>query len=227
MKKSLGSNLSLPIYINEAKELVHKLKNMDVDEIATIMKLKLDKATEVKAMYDNLKFDTNGYKAIEAYDGLQYKNINYSSLSDEGRCYIDKNVFIYSALYGINKADDSIYEHRLDFSMKIDLYKFWDNKISKYFFNEVIIDLASNEFVKCMSNYDKGLYYQVQFKENKDGKLRSFSTASKQLRGKILHWLAENNITKIDDIKMFNADDYYYSECHSTDKCLVFVKDEE
>lgn len=227
MKKAIGSNLSLPIYINEAKELVHKLKNMDVVEISDIMKLKLGKATEVKAMYDNLKFDTNGYKAIEAYDGLQYKNIKYSELSHKGRSYIDNNVFIYSALYGMNKANDSIYEHRLDFSIKMDLYSFWGDKILKYFSNEIIIDLASNEFVKCMSNYDKGLYYQVQFKENKDGKLRSFSTASKQLRGKIVNWLAENNITEINDIKKFNADGYYYSERNSNENNLVFVKDKE
>ena len=89
------------------------------------------------------------------YDGLCFKNMNREDLDSKDLDYIDKHLFILSALYGAVRPFDLISPYRLDFLMKTEmgnLYKFWQDEIAKKVLEDedLIVNLASDEFSKTI-----------------------------------------------------------------------------
>ena len=93
-------------------------------------------------------------------------NIKYmgpSVLSQDAIEYLQSNLRILSGFYGILKPLDGIVPYRLEMQAKLinhknkDLYEFWSDNIANNLFEEddVIINLASKEYSKCVSKYIK------------------------------------------------------------------------
>lgn len=220
MKNSRELPTTLPMFLGKSKIILEKI--LEDEDIQKTLKLKDNLVLKTIEDYKSMKFDQYGLKAISAYNGIQFKNINYEILDDYAKKYVDENVFIYSAFYGLNRASDSIYSHRLDFNNRLNLYNIWGEDISKFIKDKLTIDLASNEFKKLIK-YKSSNYYQVIFKENIDGVLKSLSTSSKIMRGKMLNYLATNNIKDVNSIKEFSSNGFSYSLQESTKNELVFI----
>lgn len=226
--KTMRNNTSKPRYIPEnigyAEKLAKDIKKLTVDELKSKMKISEKIANEVFDMYQNIKFDEKGLRAVESFDGLQYKRLDYSSLSKDEQRYIDENVLIYSGLYGLIKPDDSIYPHRLDFNMKFSLYKFWGDILYKQLpKDEIILDVSSGEFMKIMEPYAGDNYYKVFFKEKVGDKIISKATESKIMRGLFVRWLSKNKVDKIESLRKFNEFGYRLNEIENGRE-LVYIK---
>lgn len=224
MKTETSQPITLPENIEMSKMLVKDIKELSIEDLQTKMKINQKIAEYVKAMYENIKFDKQGLCAIESFDGLQYKRLDYSSLTDEEKEYLDNHIYIYTGLYGLVKPKDSIYQHRLDFNMKFSLYKFWGDILYRQLpKGEVILDVSSNEFMKSVQPYAKSNYYKVFFKEKKGDKLISKATESKMMRGLFVRWMCKNRIENINQLFEYNEHGYSLSFDEKNME-LVYVK---
>ncbi len=177
-----------PIFNDKTLHLLDLLQKFSKQEISSIMKIK-NKILD--ATYENIQ-NYNENKcgvAIESYDGMVYKNLNYKSLQNKN--YILENVIILDSFYGLLTPSSLIKNYRLDFKMKLgqlNLYKYWEEEVNDYLQkvivkqNEVLISLASKEFEKLI----KIPFTSVAFRTYKDGKYKNIATHSKTSRGKLL-----------------------------------------
>ena len=213
----------MKIIISPAKTISKNIESIDkCEDFSTKTYEILEKVPEVRLSNDL-------FKAFYMYDGLCFKNINREDLDLGDLEYIDKHLFILSALYGAVRPFDLISPYRLDFLMKTEmgnLYKFWQDEIAKKVLEDedLVVNLASDEFSKTIKKYikDKKIL-DIEFFEKIDGNLKKHSTISKKARGKMLYFMAKNKIEKIEDLKKFDLGGYSFSEEKSTDKKYVFI----
>ncbi|MDI9517816.1 MAG: peroxide stress protein YaaA, partial [Bacillota bacterium] len=102
-----------------------------------------------------------------------------------------------------------------------DLYEFWSEKITKKLEADLIINLASNEYSKVI-NLNK---INIIFGELINDKVVEKGTLCKMARGKMVRYMAENNIKDVDSIKNFDRLGYKYNKEFSDEYNIVFIKD--
>lgn len=227
---------TLPALLEKVKKLNEILKNLNIEDIMAILKVKEDIAKTNAKRFNDVKFDKNGQAALFTYDGLQYKNMERDSFNQEDINYCRENIYIMSGYYGILNSLDSIYPHRLDYMAKFktdeykNLYDFWKGSVAKHLLektndNEQIVNLSSNEFLKSIEKHiPKDKIINIIFKVEKNGKLTVHSTASKQARGKMVNYIVKNKIEKPEQLKNFDIDGYKYEVEMSDDNSYTFVK---
>lgn len=216
------------LFEDETKELVEKLQKYSINDLANMFFCNDDLA--IKAYYDFKDFDFENLKnpAIFSYDGLVFKQFKKEDFNDLS--YLNDHVYIISALYGLCKPFTGISDYRLYMDSKgLDMEGFWADKIYKKAFQDenFIINLASVEYAKLLKKYlkkDQKLL-TLNFKENRDGKIRSIVSYIKQMRGRMLKYLINNKITEIEEIKKISLCDYIFDSYNSTDDEFVYVKE--
>lgn len=208
------------------KDLLNTLSGLEYDSLKVLYKTS-DKVIE-EAIRSNK--EKNIYKSIQLFNGLVYKNLDYNSMSQKERLYIDNNLLIFSALYGVISAKEAITPYRLDLnnSLKpyiVNLTKQWKPYVNKYLENldtDFIVDLASTEYRKLVDTDQLSKdYIRINFKDIKDGKYKSLATFSKMARGQFLRQMALENIQTIEEIKKLSVMNYKFDEKMST--CSEFV----
>ena len=210
--------------------LINTLKEKSISEIENIMKLKgelLNDTYKNIQDYENLKY----IPAISLYYGVSFKELELEDYSEKSLKYLQNNLLILSAFYGISLPFDLIKKHRLDMTISIidkGLYNFWKKDINEYISNilgsdEVLLNLASSEFSKLIDN-KKTPMINLDFKEEKDGTYKSISTYSKKARGQFLNYLIKNQIDKLEDIKKIELDGYSLNEELSDEKNFIFTR---
>jgi cytoplasmic iron level regulating protein YaaA (DUF328/UPF0246 family) len=124
--------------------------------------------------------------AIEIYDGVLYQGLGWDSLSATQRNRANSRVLIVSALFGLVKPLDQIFQYKL----KID-NKFWRDAIaavSEKFTNELIIDCRSSTYKSVWAINPENTVEVRVFKVN--GAERSVIThMSKKYRGELTRHL--------------------------------------
>lgn len=207
-----------PIYNNRAKEIFDDLKAMSQADLKKVWKVNDNYFLKCKEELDNSSFEKTSM-ALYSYQGLSFSYLNPKELSKEAIEYINKNLVIISGLYGALKPTDAIINYRLEMNYA---KKYWDKDLSSYFStDEVIINLASNEYSKVIHNKKM---INVIFYKLKNDKLKQESTESKMMRGIFLRYLAKNNITDTKKMQEFNENGYFYDSSLSDDKNIIFVK---
>lgn len=206
------------------------LKQKSINEIENIMKLKgdlLNKTFKDIQDYEKLR----DVPAISMYYGVSFKELELGDYSEKSLRYLQNNLLILSALYGILKPFDLIKKYRLDMTMSIidkGLYNFWKKDINNYITSvlnkeEILLNLASSEFSKLINN-KKNSIINIDFKEEKDGIYKSISTYSKKARGKFLNYLIKNQINNLEDIKKIEIDSYSLNKDLSNNKDFIFTR---
>lgn len=160
------------------------------------------KKQEIVDYYKGNLLDKEILKAIERYDGVAFEYLEYSMLKDNQKSYIDKNVLIFSNLFGpILAGDIGLPDYKLKQNEKIgsfELEKFYNekftDKLNEFLEDEEIIDLRAGfyeKFYKIKKPY-------ITMKFIKEGKV--VSHWAKAYRGIILNLMAKNNIQNIQDL---------------------------
>lgn len=231
IKNMLVSPKKEKLFFSEKTEKILKtLQTLSENEIAKIMKLKeklLSKTFEDIKNYEKL----SEIKAISLYNGVAYKELAVENFDVDSLEYLENNLLIFSALYGLIKPSTKIRRYRLDMTMKVlkeSFYEFWKNDINLYFSknleNKVLINLASGEFSKIIDRKLIKNIIDIDFKENKNGEYKSVSSYAKQARGQFLKILAKNNIKDLEDIKKIEFNNYKYNEKLSNNKKYIFTR---
>lgn len=218
------------LFPEKTKILVNKIKKLSMNEIGNL-NMTNDKLTE-KAYYDYQEFDFRDLSnpALFSYDGLVFKQFKMKDFTDIN--YLNNHVYIISALYGLLKPMTGIRDYRLYFdNTRYDLYDFWKDDLYKKLYkdNDLVINLASKEYSKTIRPFLKKTdkFITIDFKEVRDGKLKSVVAYMKQARGAMLREIITRKIEDIDEIKKLDINGYTYDPYNSTEKCLTFVRNGE
>lgn len=223
-----------PTFIENSEIIKSTLQKLTKEELQKIWKCNDSIANINIERLKNMDLMKNPTPAILAYEGLQYKHMSAGVFTTSQLDYIQEHLRILSGLYGVLKPFDGVVPYRLEMQAKLkvnqnkDLYSFWGDLIANNLFSETdfILNLASKEYSKSISPYlnNKINFITCSFVEKIDNKLIEKGTICKMARGEMVRFLAENNITKVDDIKEFNILGYNFSRCDSRDDKLVFIK---
>ena len=65
------------------------------------------------------------------------------------------------------------------------------------------------------------------FLDQKNGKYKVISFYAKKARGLMARYLIENKLSQVEQLKAFDSEGYYFDAESSSDKELVFKRDEQ
>lgn len=141
----------------------------------------------------------------------RYQDIEVSYLEvfeDDYFTYIEKHLRILSGFYGVLKPFDGITPYRLEMQARIktdfckNLYDFWNGDIYREVKDDLILNLASEEYAKTVRKYlePEVRFVDCIFGEMIDGKVKEKGVYVKMARGEMVRFMAENSIHDIDDI---------------------------
>jgi cytoplasmic iron level regulating protein YaaA (DUF328/UPF0246 family) len=176
-----------------------------------------------------------GLAGIHAYSGEAFKFLNSETLSERALARAQDRLVILSALYGTVHADAVVVPYRLEMLSKLaagkakNLYALWKPVLTAWL-NEgdadFVVDACSGEYSKAINwkAVEKPVV-AVDFKQRKNGQLKSVSAFSKQARGAFVRWMLETDVHTISGLEAFNELGY---ELHSNeDNKLVFLRDSD
>lgn len=227
---------SKPVFFEQAEEIMNYMKNLSYDECKTIWKCS-DKLAQLN--YDrvvNMDLNYRLTPALFSYEGIQYQYMGARVLSRDALEYLQDNLRILSGFYGILKPLDGVVPYRLEMQSKFinyknkDLYEYWADKIANSLFEEtnLIINLASKEYSKCVEKYLKNSpgtkFITCVFGEINGDKVIEKGTLAKMARGEMVRYLAQNNVYDLEGLKRFDKLEYKYSQEKSNEKTYVFIK---
>lgn len=232
---------SFPLFEKEANQLVKDLKKLKKVGLQELMGISLDlaelNAHRFKKWKKASKNADGAQSAVYTFDGEVYRALNVHTLTEEQQTTLNDRVRILSGLYGMLKPMDLIYPYRLEmgtkFSCKPDqknLYEFWGDKVTKALKkelakDEVVINLASSEYVKVIKpSLLKNKMITPVFKEFKNGAFSVVMMYAKHARGAMARYLVENELSDVEELKLYQVDGYQFDEKQSTDTEWVFIR---
>lgn len=180
--------------------------------------------------------------AIFAYNGLQYKNLDAMTLSNDELDFLEEQVFILSGLFGCVKPSSAVRPYRLEMKSRWaietpegrfdNLYDYWRPHLQTLFGsgNESILNLASDEYSKALGTeiLESPRCYHVHIGEirpNKEGvpAFRAFSTLAKMGRGRLLRFIAQQKITEPEGLKAYQTEELAFNPELSNEHHLYFT----
>jgi cytoplasmic iron level regulating protein YaaA (DUF328/UPF0246 family) len=135
-------------------------------------------------------------KAILRYSGVAFSHLDYESLDDASKEWLDENLLIFSNLFGILKANDKIPYYTLKQGKKpgFDIYTYYKEKIP------LVLD-EIEEFIDLRAKFYEKIYKPknaITFKFIKDNKV--VSHFAKAYRGLLTRYLAIYKPKTLDDV---------------------------
>ncbi|MCI8521487.1 MAG: peroxide stress protein YaaA [Clostridia bacterium] len=232
MYEEVISPKQTPCFIDKTEILMQYLKELSYVELKKLLACNDDIATLNFKRYADMDLHRNLTPAILSYDGIQYKYMAPQVFEDSYFNYIEKQLRIISGFYGVLRPFDGIVPYRLEMQAKLktdfckNLYDFWGGDIYSEVKDDLILNLASEEYAKTVQKHVESdvRFIDCIFGEMIDGKVREKGVYVKMARGEMVRFMAENNIQDIDDIKNFNRLDFSYNESLSEENKFVFLK---
>lgn len=228
---------NLPKFIDKAEQLANYIKSLSYEELKNLLSCNDEIAKLNYERYQNMNLREELSAAILTYDGIQYKYMSPQVFEDKYFNYIQNNLRILSGFYGILKPLDGIVPYRLEMQAKLktdfckSLYDYWKDIIYKDLISNdnEILNLASEEYSKTISKYINPdiKFVSAIFGEIINNKVKEKGVYVKMARGEMVRYMAENDVSKIDQIKNFDRLGFTYSEEHSTDSKYVFLMKQE
>ncbi len=233
---------SLPVFLEESKQLINVLREKSPADIANLMNLSTKLADLNYERYAEWKTPftpENSKPAALAFKGDVYLGLDSASLSNRDFAWAQKHLRILSGLYGVLRPMDLIQAYRLEMGTKLatsrgkDLYQFWGDRVTKAL-NEaiaaerrpILVNLASHEYFTAVdAGAIEGRVITPSFKDLKNGRYKFLSFYAKKARGLMARHIIENRVSTLKALKEFDAAGYYFSETQSRGDNWVFLRD--
>ncbi len=139
-------------------------------------------------------------KAIKRYSGVAYEYLGYEKLPKTVQNYIDKNVIIFSNLFGVLLASDKIPLYKVKQGAQIGAFKVetlysqaLKKPLDEFVGEEEILDLSPTFYKKFFKLNAKVM--QLKFLKNN----KIVSHWAKAYRGIVLKEIAKNNVQSFDE----------------------------
>lgn len=231
---------STPAFLDDAALLVKDLSKLAPGDISDLFGIS-QKLGELNCnRYAEWQKDSSGGKqAALAFTGDVYMGLDAWNFDARELNSLQRRVRILSGLYGLLKPLDKIHPYRLEMGTRFanprgrDLYAFWGDRLAHALNeelaghrNKTLVNLASNEYWQAAdSNALTAKVLHVRFLDWNNGQYRIISFFAKRARGLMAGYIARNRVETVKSLKAFDADGYRYSERHSRNGELTFVRD--
>jgi uncharacterized protein len=239
-EKPLPTNqFSKPAFLKQSKEIMTVLKQLKPKDLTDLMAIS-DNLAQLN-WQRNKAFKTpftpeNSRPAVFAFSGDVYIGLDAYSIAEEKYNTMQDKLRILSGQYGILKPLDLMQAYRLEMGTQLtignhkNLYGYWKDIITTALNkelkkNELFINLASNEYFSVIDV--KKLKVPVitpEFKDYKDGKLKTISFFAKKARGMMVRYIIDHNIETFDQLKGFNYEGYAFDGNLTIGNTLVFTR---
>ena len=233
--------LTRPVFLDESQKINAKLKKTSRKKLMELQGISAQLASLNYAR--NQEWDVDHAEGIRqaalCFKGDVYQGLRADEWSDADMDFANDHVRILSGLYGILRPSDGIMPYRLEMgtSLKVgrrdDLYLFWHDKTKAYFKENIepeqlVVNLASNEYFKAVEKAKvKNPILTVEFKDFSNGQFKVVSFFAKKARGLMADFIVRNRIEKVEDIKDFNSEGYYFDDKESNNDKYVFLRDKK
>lgn len=225
---------SEPAFLKDTEKVKNYMQALSYGEAKKLWGCN-DKIAELNfARFREMDLHRNLTPAILSYEGIQYQYMAPIVFTDHALSYIQEHLRILSGFYGVLKPLDGVVPYRLEMQAKAgvegsnDLYDFWSGKIYRNVYDKdrIIINLASKEYSKCVERYLKpeDKFITCVFGELKEGKIIQKGTLAKMARGEMVRYMAENNVTDLEQLKSFEGLGYQYQKKISGEREYIFLK---
>lgn len=178
----------------------------------------------------------NARPAVYTFNGDVYTGLDAYTVDPDKITALQERLRILSGLYGLLKPLDLIQPYRLEMGTKMsvgeakNLYAFWKKTITEKLNkelkkDELFINLASKEYFDAVDT--KALKVPVitpDFKDYKDGKLKTISFFAKKARGLMVRYIIDNQVETVEDLKNFNSEGYQFDANLSKGNHLIFTR---
>ncbi|RKG50982.1 peroxide stress protein YaaA [Acinetobacter cumulans] len=235
---------TLPRLLEHSQALIDVSRRLSASEIASLMSVSEKIANLNVERFRDWQSDfnfSNARQALFAFKGDVYTGLDAYHLDDAQIEYAQKHLRMLSGLYGLLRPLDLMMPYRLEMGTKLqnsrghNLYEFWGDIITQLINqdlseagSELLVNLASDEYYKSVKESKiQAQIVRPVFLDQKNGKYKIISFYAKKARGLMARYLIENKIEKIEDIRSFNCDGYYFDVTNSTSSELVFKRDEQ
>lgn len=225
-------------FLSHSQRLMKLLKKLTKSEISDLMHLS-DALTDLNysrfKLWKKEDIAEKGKVCIFLFEGDAYRGLDVNGFSEQELESLNDKLFILSGLYGILKPFDKILPYRLEMGTKLEnnngknLYDFWKKDLTKYLNSaldgEVLVNLASKEYASAIDfSKLKSPVVQVDFLQDKEGVYKNIAIFSKRARGLMTAFIAKTNPKSIDELKTFDAEDYFFNNNLSKENHLVFTR---
>jgi len=232
---------SLPRMPEQSTLLIESLKKLKPAAIQKLMDINDNLA---RLNYNRYQAYTwphtteNATAAIYTFRGEVYQGFDANTMTKAQAELADKTVRILSGLYGVLRPLDLIQPYRLEMSTELktgktkNLYKFWGDKITDLLNEDiaatkskVIINLASQEYMAAVNLSKLNVpVIDVQFLEDRNGKLQFLSYNAKRSRGWMARYIVDHKINVVSALRGFDLQGYSFREELSVPEKMVFVR---
>ncbi len=177
-------------FVNLYLEVLQKAQDDVICKLFGAKKIAIDELYQCRHL-----LQSQILRAIELYDGVAYKALDFANLQDKEQEYILQSTLIFSNLFGVLSARDKIPFYKFnqgykskDLSLAL-IYKSMQKELDCYFASqEEILDLRAEIYIKAYPL--KKPHVCVDFLKN--GK--KISHYAKHYRGVLLRALAQNQV---------------------------------
>lgn len=233
-----------PRLLEQSQQLIDVCSKLSATEIASLMTLSEKIANlNVERFRDwNAEFDfSNARQALFAFKGDVYTGLDAYHLKDHDIDFAQQHLRMLSGLYGLLRPLDLMMPYRLEMGTKLknsrgnNLYEFWGSIITDQINQDLaeidaklLVNLASDEYYKSVN--EKKIQAEIikpVFLDQKNGKYKVISFYAKKARGLMARYLIENKLSQVEQLKAFDSEGYYFDAESSSDKELVFKRDEQ
>ena len=243
-----------PLFIEKTKHLVEFCQQLSVNEIAKLLKINVKMAHEVYGYFQTFHLDNDMERsAAYAFNGIAFQGLDIHTMTADELLFAQEHLNILSGMYGLLRPLDIIKPYRLDMNTRISptpeinnngnlstthpksnyLYGYWQETINKHLSEKLsrddntIINLSSSEYFKIIVPTllpEQLQIITIVFKEQKGEGLKQVVVYAKKARGTMARYIIKNKITKVEDVKGFDLDGYFYSPAESTPTKWTFVR---
>ncbi|WP_336936943.1 peroxide stress protein YaaA [Acinetobacter modestus] len=233
-----------PRLLEQSQQLIDACRKLSATEIASLMTVSEKIANlNVERFRDwNEEFDfSNARQALFAFKGDVYTGLDAYHLKDQDIDFAQQHLRMLSGLYGLLRPLDLMMPYRLEMGTKLknsrgnNLYEFWGSIITDQINQDLaeidaklLVNLASDEYYKSVN--EKKIRAEIikpVFLDQKNGKYKVISFYAKKARGLMARYLIENKLSQVEQLKAFDSEGYYFYAESSSDKELVFKRDEQ
>lgn len=244
VENDLFSHKSMPVFIDRSEHILENMRKKTLQEMQTLWKCSYNLALRAYENLQTVNLRKNLTPAIFAYEGIQYKYMAPRVMSEKALSYVENNLCILSGFYGLVRAFDGVVPYRLEMQTELNgsfknskyknLYELWHHEVYEELKNidkdNIIVNLASKEYSVVVEKYlEKNVRFinctfgELAIDKNGLSKIKVKATKAKMARGAMVRFLAENNISDIEEMKMFGDMGFSYDENLSKNDNLVFI----
>lgn len=229
----------VPVYLEQARYLMEYMKKLSYHQCKSIWKCNDKLATLNYQRFQEMDLLHAQTPAILSYEGIQYQYLAPCVLEEQALVYLQNHLWILSGFYGILRPFDAVVPYRLEMQARLggeeldSLYLYWGDLLAKHVFSldSQILNLASREYSKCISQYLKERsdirFVTCVFGEKKEEKIIEKGTLAKMARGEMVRYLAEKQAFDMEEAKEFDRLGYRFCEAYSGQNTWVFLKQKQ